>query len=67
MSGGYCASEDADHVDAFFRPRLKDLGSGSLELAETEQRIRLCAALSHAKAGEIAAALPAPHTKEKGT
>jgi aminopeptidase N len=67
MSGGYCASEDADRVDAFFRPRLKDLGSGALELAETEQRIRLCAALSHAKAGEIAAALPAPHTKEKGT
>jgi aminopeptidase N len=57
LFSGNCESADADRVDAFFRPKLKELGAGSLELGETEQRIRLCAALVRAKGAEIASGI----------
>jgi aminopeptidase N len=53
---GYCAPDAAANVSAFFQPRLKLLGGGELELAKTEERIRICAALKSAKGAEIAAA-----------
>jgi aminopeptidase N len=62
---GYCEPADAEEVEALFRPKLKQVGGGALELAETEQRIRLCAALLRAKGAEIAAALPVSQSQEK--
>ncbi len=56
MFDGYCAADEAENVQAFFRPKLEAMGGGALELAQTEERIRLCAALRSAKSAEIAAA-----------
>jgi hypothetical protein len=53
---GYCDADAAARVEAFFAPRLKELGGGELQLAQTEEQIRVCAALKHAKGTEIAAA-----------
>lgn len=57
MFESYCRAGEADEIEAFFRPRLEAMGGGELELAQTEERIRLCAALRTAKSGEIAASL----------
>ncbi len=51
-----CSREDIARVDAFIRPKLDALGGGELELEQTKQRIKLCAALRSAKGAEIAAA-----------
>ena len=55
--GGYCDPDDAAKVDAYFQPKLKMLGGGELELAQTKEKIGLCASLKSAKGAEIAAAL----------
>ncbi len=52
-----CDTEDIAKVEAFIRPKLAMLGGGELELEQTKQRIKLCAALKSAKGAEIAAAL----------
>lgn len=57
MFGGYCATDEAANMEIFFRPKLQALGGGELELAQTKERIGLCAALKSAKGAEIAAAL----------
>ena len=56
MFAGYCDADAAARVEAFFTPRLKELGGGELQLAKTEEQIRVCAALKRAKGSEIAAA-----------
>ncbi len=57
MFEGYCGPGDAAQVEAFFRPKLEVIGTGGLELAQTEERIGLCSALKTAKGAEIRAAL----------
>lgn len=57
MFEGYCRADEADATEAFFRPKIEAMGGGELELDQTEERIRLCAALRSAKSTEIAAAL----------
>ena len=54
---GYCEPADAAKVDAYFQPKLKMLGGGELELAQTKEKIGVCAALKRAKGAEIVAAL----------
>jgi aminopeptidase N len=54
---GYCEPADAARVDAFFQPKLKMLGGGELALAQTKEKIGVCAALKSAKGAEITAAL----------
>jgi aminopeptidase N len=53
---GYCDTDAAANVDAFFQPRLQVMGGGELELAKAKERIRLCAALKSARGTEIARA-----------
>jgi hypothetical protein len=57
MFGGYCAIDEAASIETFFRPKLEAMGGGELELAQTKERIGLCASLKSAKGAEIAAAL----------
>jgi hypothetical protein len=54
---GYCEPGDAARVEAFFRPKLKMLGGGELELSQTTEQIGVCAALKKVKGAEIVAAL----------
>lgn len=54
---GYCDASKAEAVDRLMRPKVAKLGGGELELAQTLESIRLCAALKEAKGAEIAAAL----------
>ncbi|MBX3273723.1 MAG: M1 family metallopeptidase [Sandaracinaceae bacterium] len=44
VAGGYCTSEDAARVEAFFAPRIGDTHGGPRNLAATVETIRLCAA-----------------------
>lgn len=43
--GGGCSSSEADRLDAYFKPRLKDLAGADRGLAQTREQILLCAAL----------------------
>ena len=54
---GYCDPADAARVEAYFKPKLEMLGGGALELAQTQEKIRVCASLKKAKGAEIVAAL----------
>ncbi|MEA3140413.1 MAG: hypothetical protein QOK23_2582 [Gammaproteobacteria bacterium] len=54
---GHCAPDDLAKVDAYMQPKLKELGGGELELAQTKERIALCFALKSAKGAEIGAVL----------
>lgn len=54
---GLCATGDVARIDAFIKPRLKELGGGEMELSQTKERIAGCAALKSAKGGEITAVL----------
>jgi len=54
---GHCAPGDVARIEARVRPELKVLGGGELELAQLEERIRLCVALREAKGTEIGAVL----------
>lgn len=53
---GYCEPADAARIDAYFQPKLKMLGGGELELAQTKEQIGVCSALKNAKGAEIVAA-----------
>jgi hypothetical protein len=57
LFGSGCSAAEVERVEAFFAPRLKELGGGELELAQTRERIGLCAALKQARGADIAAAL----------
>jgi aminopeptidase N len=57
LFGGFCATSDIARVEQWIQPNLAQLGGGELELAQTKERIALCAALKSAKKGEIARAL----------
>ncbi|UUF00443.1 ERAP1-like C-terminal domain-containing protein [Xanthomonas hortorum pv. pelargonii] len=46
---GSCSVEDADRLDAFFKPRLAKLSGADRGLAQTGETIRLCAALKQAQ------------------
>ncbi|HBK45198.1 MAG TPA: aminopeptidase [Xanthomonadaceae bacterium] len=52
-SGG-CDGAEADRLEAFFQPRLKELTGAARGLAQTAESIRLCSAL---KQGQAAAAV----------
>jgi alanyl aminopeptidase len=43
--GGGCAQADADRLQAFFQPRLKDVTGAARGLAQTSEATLLCAAL----------------------
>ncbi|SOO31644.1 Aminopeptidase N (fragment) [Xanthomonas phaseoli pv. phaseoli] len=47
-SGG-CSVDEADRLDAFFKPRLAKLSGADRGLAQTGETIRLCAALKQAQ------------------
>ncbi|PPT69520.1 M1 family metallopeptidase [Xanthomonas arboricola] len=47
-SGG-CSVEEADRLDAFFKPRLATLSGADRGMAQTGETIRLCAALKQAQ------------------
>jgi hypothetical protein len=55
--GNYCEASDVERVGAYFKPKLEALGGGELELKQTEEGIRQCAALKDKKGGEIDAVL----------
>ncbi|GGA34030.1 M1 family metallopeptidase [Dyella nitratireducens] len=43
--GGGCSTAEADRLDTYFKPRLKDLAGADRGLAQTREQILLCAAL----------------------
>ncbi|MFC5743835.1 M1 family metallopeptidase [Dyella tabacisoli] len=45
MGGGGCSTADADRLQAFFKPRLKDVTGAERGLAQTSEATLLCAAL----------------------
>jgi hypothetical protein len=57
LFGGYCSKADVARVDRWIQPNLAQLGGGELELAQTKERIALCATLKEAKGAEIGRAL----------
>ncbi len=48
-AAGGCSIEEADRLDAFFKPRLAKLSGADRGLAQTGETIRLCAALKQAQ------------------
>ncbi|MFT5356983.1 MAG: alanyl aminopeptidase, partial [Polyangiales bacterium] len=44
VSGGFCTSEDAARVSAFFGPKIEDIPGGPRTLATTLEAIQLCTA-----------------------
>jgi hypothetical protein len=57
LFAGFCSEDDAVRVEALVRPRLGDLGGGTLELSQAVAGIKRCAALKDAKGAEISKAL----------
>jgi len=55
VGGSFCSTERADELEAVFAERVADLEGGPRELAQTLERIRLCAALKEAKSEEVTA------------
>ncbi|RDS84583.1 M1 family peptidase [Dyella monticola] len=45
VSGGSCSTAEADRLQAFFEPRLKDITGADRGLAQTREQTLLCAAL----------------------
>lgn len=45
MGGGGCSQAEADRLEAFFKPRLKDVTGAERGLAQTRENTLLCAAL----------------------
>lgn len=45
----FCSNERAEETQAFFEPYVKDIAGGPRQLAQTVERIRLCAALKEAQ------------------
>ena len=56
MGGGGCSQADVDRLQAFFKPRLKDVTGAARGLAQTSESIQLCSAL---KAKQNAASIDA--------
>lgn len=54
-----CSTEAADRLERTLGPKVMQLNAGVLEYQRTLERIRDCAVLRQAKAGEVAAALNA--------
>lgn len=57
VGNGFCSTDKADEIEAFFRDRVDALEGGPRELDQTLEGIRLCAALKAAKAEELKAYL----------
>ncbi|HMB39231.1 MAG TPA: M1 family aminopeptidase [Wenzhouxiangellaceae bacterium] len=55
VGGGFCSNARADQVEAMFEDRVDDLEGGPRALAQTLERIRLCAALSRKYTDEVTA------------
>jgi len=53
VAGGFCTESRARAVQAFFADKVESLEGGPRELAQTTERIRLCATLREAKAKEV--------------
>jgi len=53
VGAGFCSTERAAELEAFFADKVANLEGGPRELAQTLERIRLCAALKDAKAEEV--------------
>ncbi|MEO7068380.1 MAG: M1 family metallopeptidase [Rhodanobacter sp.] len=58
MGGGGCSQAEADRLQAFFKPRLKDVTGAARGLAQTSESIQLCSAL---KSKQDAASIDAIH------
>lgn len=59
FAGGFCSAERRDEVQAFFTDNAALIPGYERSLAQTVERIELCAALKEAKAEELTAALKA--------
>jgi len=59
FGGGFCSLDRRDEVKAFFESQADIIPGYELSLAQTAERIELCAALKGAKAEELTAALKA--------
>ena len=55
VGAGFCTDARADQVEAMFEDRVDDLEGGPRALAQTLERIRLCAALKDEYAREVTA------------
>ncbi len=55
IGGGFCSVEKEAEVRAFFDGKMEALEGGPRALAQTLERIHLCAALSEAKTAEVTA------------
>ncbi len=53
LGAGFCSRERADQVEAMFEDRVNDLEGGPRALAQTLERIRLCAALKDEYVDEV--------------
>jgi aminopeptidase N len=60
LFGDECTGEAIARVDAWAQAHLSALGGGQLELAQTKERIGVCAAVRQGKGAEIAALLDSP-------
>ena len=45
VGGGSCSTAEADRLQAYFKPRLKDITGADRGLAQTREQTLLCAAL----------------------
>lgn len=61
-AGSFCAEADAREVERVFRPKLAELGAGSLELDRPLAAIRRCAALQAATGADIRASFGLPRS-----
>lgn len=53
VGAGFCSDERADALEAMFEDRVQDLEGGPRALAQTLERVRLCAALKDEYADEV--------------
>ena len=63
MFNSQCSTEAADRIEKTLGPKVMQLNAGVLEYQRMLERIRDCAVLKQAKAGEIAAALSASQSR----
>jgi len=59
FGGGFCSLERRDEVKTFFKSQADIIPGYERSLAQTVERIELCAALKEAKAEELTSALNA--------
>ena len=53
VGAGFCSDARAEELESFFRDKVEDLEGGPRELAQTLERIHLCAAFRTARSGEV--------------